>query len=64
MLLLARYQTLSQAHLLQIVSPVAEPLLAFMNAPLQGSKAYMACPQEDDVDVKQRCKCDIGQLMT
>ena len=53
---LACYQTLSQSHSLQIVSPFAEPLLAFMNALLQGSKAYMAWPQEDDVDVKQRCK--------
>ena len=53
---LACYQTQSQAHSLQVVSPVAEPLLAFMNALLQGSKVYMAWPQEDDVDVKQRRK--------
>ena len=53
---LACYQTLSQAHSIQIVSPVAEPMLDFMNALLQGFKAYMAWPQEDYIDVKQICK--------
>ena len=59
-------KTFSQAHSLQTVSPVVGPLLAFMNDLPQGSKVYMAWPQEMMMmwnrDVNNLS--GVGQLMT